>query len=103
KTRFRYRLDGFDADWIDAGSRRAALYANLPPRSFAFRVAVSSGDGRWMDVETPWAFSLAPRFYQQWWFYPLCALAGAVLLAAAWRLRLRALRRQFSLVLGERV
>ena len=32
RMRFRYRLDGFDPDWVDAGSRRQAFYTNLPPR-----------------------------------------------------------------------
>ncbi len=103
KPRFRYRLDGFDTDWIDAGRRRDALYTNLPPSRFTFRVAVSSDDGRWSEVEIPRTFSIAPRFYQTWWFYPLCGLTAVAMVAAAWRLRLRQLRRQFSLVLGERV
>ena len=41
KTRFRYRLDGFDSDWVDAGTRQQAFYTNLPPRSYAFRVMAS--------------------------------------------------------------
>src|SRR5258705_347700 len=55
------------------------------------------------DIEVTWAFVLAPQFYQTWWFYGLCALAAAGGLWGAWALRVRQLRRQFSLVLGERV
>jgi signal transduction histidine kinase/ligand-binding sensor domain-containing protein len=103
KTRFRYRLDGFDSDWVDAGNRRQALYTNLPPRRYAFRVGVSGDEGRWSDTEATWAFVIAPRFYQTWWFYGLCVLAAAGGVWGAWALRVRQLRRQFSLVLGERV
>lgn len=103
KMRFRYRLDGFDADWIDAGSRRQALYTDLPPRRYRFRAAVGGDEGRWSEQETVWDFAMAPRFYQTWWFYVLATFAIAATILAAWELRLRQLRRQFSLVLGERV
>jgi signal transduction histidine kinase/sugar lactone lactonase YvrE len=103
KTRFRYRLEGFDADWIDAGTRREALYTNLPPRDYTFRVAVSQDDGRWSEAEATWAFTLRPRFYQTWWFGGVVALTLTGLTWGAWRMRVRQLRRQFALVLGERV
>jgi signal transduction histidine kinase/ligand-binding sensor domain-containing protein len=103
KTRFRYRLEGFDADWIDAGTRRQARYADLPPRLYRFRVQLSKDEGGWTDSNEVWDLAIAPRAYQTWWFYALCAVAAAALLWGAWQLRLRQLRRQFSLVLGERV
>jgi signal transduction histidine kinase len=103
KTRFRYRLEGFDADWIDAGTRREALYTNLAPRDYHFRVAVSQDDGRWSETEATWAFTLAPRFYQTWWFYLVASLAAVAITWASWQVRVRQLRRQFALVLGERV
>jgi signal transduction histidine kinase/ligand-binding sensor domain-containing protein len=103
KTRFRYRLEGFDTDWVNAGARRQVLYTNLPPRSYAFHVSVSGEEGRWSESPATVIFSIAPRFYQTLWFYPLCALVVTGIIAGAWQLRLRQLRRQFSLVLGERV
>ena len=103
KTRFRYRLDGFDTAWVDAGTRRQVLYTNLPPRRYTFHVAASDDEGRWTETEVTYAFAIAPRFYQTWWFYGLAALSVAGVLAGAYQLRLRQLRKQFSLVLGERV
>ncbi|HUR35611.1 MAG TPA: two-component regulator propeller domain-containing protein [Vicinamibacterales bacterium] len=103
KTRFRYRLEGFDNDWVDAGTRREALYTNLPPREYTFRVSVSQDDGRWSETEATWAFVLHPRFYQTWWFYAVVVVSLAGLLWGAWQVRVRQLRRHFSLVLGERV
>ncbi|MFN7914156.1 MAG: two-component regulator propeller domain-containing protein [Vicinamibacterales bacterium] len=103
KTRFRYRLEGFDADWVDAGMRREALYTNLPPRTYTFRVSVSQDDGRWSETEATYTFTLHPRFYQTWWFYVLLAATLGALTWVTWQLRVRQLRRQFALVLGERV
>jgi len=45
--RFRYRLEGFDRDWIDAQGRRAAYYTNLPPGKYQFRVLAGNEDGFW--------------------------------------------------------
>ena len=103
KTRFRYRLDGYDTDWIDAGTRRQALYAGLAPGTYTFRVAVSQDDGRWSENEATWSFTEHPRFRQTWWFYGLIALGLTGVTLGAWQIRVRQLRRQFALVLGERV
>jgi signal transduction histidine kinase/streptogramin lyase len=102
KTRFRYRLEGFDADWIDAGSRRQAVYTNLPAREYRFRVATATDDSG-AEQEAVWAFAIEPRFYQRAWFYALMILGGLAIVAGAWQWRLRQIRQQFALVLGERV
>jgi len=103
KTRFRYRLEGFDTDWVDAGTRRSALYTGLPPGDYTFHVSVSQDDGRWSETEATWSFSERPLFTQTWWFYALVALFVTSVLFLAWRIRVRQLRQQFSLVLQERV
>lgn len=103
KPRFRYQLDGFDNDWVDAGTRRQVLYTNLPPRHYTFRVAVSDDEGRWSQSEASYDFAIAPRFYQARWFWLLCVLSAGGVLGGAWKLRSRQLRHQFSMVLGERV
>jgi signal transduction histidine kinase len=102
RTRFRYRLDGFDADWIDANARREVFYTNLPPRDYRFRVSASTSQDRWEGAETSWAFSVAPRFYQTSWFYG--AVVGLSLLSiwGAWQIRLTAVRRNFAILLQER-
>ena len=100
--KFRYRLDGFDPDWIDAGNRRTAEYQNLPAGVYRFRVGVSGGNGQWSDSISDLALRVSPHFYRTPYFAALCA---AALLAAAWvlhRLRLRQLRHQFNAVLAER-
>ena len=103
KTRFRYRLEGVDQDWVDAGTRREALYTGLGPGDFRFRVSVSQDDGSWSETEATYAFTLHPQFYQTWWFAMIVGATIAALVWSAWQVRIRQLRRQFALVLGERV
>ena len=78
KTRFRYRLDGFDSDWIDAGTRQQAFYTNLPPRDYAFRVMASAADGTFSEPATVWRFAIQPMFYQTTWFLVTVGFAAVV-------------------------
>jgi signal transduction histidine kinase len=73
KTRFRYRIDGLDDDWVDADTRRTAHYGNLPPNQYRFRVIASTSEGGWSEAGAALAFTVEPHFYQTWWFL---ALAG---------------------------
>ena len=101
RTHFRYRLEGFDADWIDAGTRRQAFYTNVPPKPYRFLVVASNSEGTPLS-ETAFEFSIEPMFYQTRWFS--AAIVGLFALAGwgAWRLRLRQVRRAFSITLHER-
>lgn len=103
RVRFRYRLDGYDRDWVEAGAGRQATYTNLPPRQYQFRVAASAGDGTWGEPSTPLTFGIDPMFYQTRWFYVLCGLSVFLIVYASWRLHVRQVRRQFALVLAERI
>jgi two-component sensor histidine kinase len=102
QTRFRYRLDGFDPDWVDAGARRQAYYTNLAPGSYVFRVQASGDGGAWTVPEAHWPFTVRPAFHQTGWFY---ALSVATLLLIAWGVahtRVWLLNRQFEATLAER-
>ena len=103
KTRFRYRLEGFDTDWIQAGAGRQALYTNLPPQSYRFDVVANNDEGTWNLPGAAWDFSIRPVFYQTWWFMALSLVTLVGVVGAFWQLHLRHVRREFSLVLGERV
>src|SRR4029079_11021643 len=58
RVRFRYQLEGFDRDWIDAGTRRVAFYTNMPSGRYTFRVRASNNDGVWSTSGAAYAFSL---------------------------------------------
>jgi len=103
RIRFRYRLDGFDTSWTEAGTRRTASYTNLPPRQYAFRIEAETDDGLWRATARPWTFSIQPAFYQTWWFYATTVLAMGCAAAAVWRFRLQLDRQKHAMVLAERM
>src|SRR5262249_31458832 len=103
KVLFRYKLEGWDLDWQDAGTRRQAFYSNLPPRNYTFRVMASNNSGVWNEAGTSLDFFVAPAYYQTWWFRSLCVIAFLGLVAALYELRVRQLARQFNMRLDERV
>ena len=103
KTKFRYRLDSYDSDWHDAGTRRQAFYTDLPPGDYTFRVITANSDGVWNETPTTLEFSIAPAYYQTNWFRALCAMLLLLLAWAAYQLRIRWLHRQFEMTLDARV
>jgi signal transduction histidine kinase/ligand-binding sensor domain-containing protein len=103
RVRFRYRLDGVDAQWQDAGHRRAAYYNNLGAGDYQFRVQASNEDGAWpAEAAGTLDFSIAPTAVQTWWFKSLCALAALAVCWLAYRLRLRRLIAQVAVRMEER-
>jgi signal transduction histidine kinase/ligand-binding sensor domain-containing protein len=103
RVKFRYRLDGYDHDWHEAGTRRQAFYTDLPPGKYSFRVIASNSDGIWNDSAAGLDFSIAPAYYQTNWFRALCVAAFLALLWAAYMLRVRQLQKQFDMTLDARV
>ncbi len=87
QVRFKYKLDGFEEDWVEAGPRRSAYYTNLPPGNYKFRVQACNNDGVWNEAGAAMAFSLKPHFYETTWFYSLCILAFIFTGAGMMRLR----------------
>ena len=81
KVQFRYRLEGHDKEWQEAGSRRQAFYTNLAPGSYRFRVIAANNSGVWNKEGALLDFSIAPAFYQRSWFRLACA---AVFLGLLW-------------------
>ncbi len=75
KNRFKYKLEGVDADWVDAGARRVAYYNRVDPGHYQFRVMASNNDGVWNQAGASVALVLAPHVWQTWWF--LCLALGA--------------------------
>jgi signal transduction histidine kinase/CheY-like chemotaxis protein/ligand-binding sensor domain-containing protein len=100
RVRFRYKLEGVDKEWVEAGGQRAALYDNIGPGRFRFRLMACNDDGLWNESGDSLAFSLVPYFYQTWWFYCLCGLLAYLMAVGAHRLRVQQLRvREDELVL----
>jgi len=89
RVRFRYKLEGSDTDWQSVGSRREALYTNLGPGQYTFKVTAANNDGVWNTEGASLSFAIAPAFYQTSWFYVLCGLLCVAVLAALHLLRTR--------------
>jgi signal transduction histidine kinase/ligand-binding sensor domain-containing protein len=68
RVRFRYKLEGFDSKWQEAGVRRAAFYTNLRPGKYRFFVTASNNDGVWNTTPATITFQVLPAFYQTAWF-----------------------------------
>nr|WP_315382360.1 triple tyrosine motif-containing protein [uncultured Sphingomonas sp.] len=106
RVRFRYRLEGIDSDWVDAGTRRDAYYTNLGPGTYRFRVIAANNDGVWNREGATLEFTIPPTFVQSIWFKLLVGIGGIGILAAAylWRLRLLTARLQhrFDIRIAER-
>jgi signal transduction histidine kinase len=102
KVRFKYKLEGFDEDWIDSGTRRIAYYTNLRPGAYTFRVIASNNDGVWNETGATFGLYLKPYFYQTYWFYAVLLLVLALLAWLLFRLRVRGMQAQFGAVLAER-
>lgn len=99
---FRYKLEGFDKDWVEAGQRREAFYTNLAPGSYRFRVQAINADGSGNEAAQPVNFTLEPYFYQTRWFIPLNVVGLAGFCWLAYRQRIHHIKVQLQAVLAER-
>ena len=89
RLRFRYKLDGVDDDWVDAGNRRQAFYTGLTPGQYRFHVLAANNDGVWNNQGATLTFSIPPTFLQSRLFQALCVGAVLVLLWIAYQARLK--------------
>ena len=102
-ARVRYRVDGQDRDWADAGNRRQAFYTNLTPGRYRFRLMAANDNGIWNRHEAAVDFVIPPTFVQSNWFIALCALLAALCLWFAYRVRMRQVARSIRSRLEERL
>lgn len=91
RQQFQYMIDGLDNAWLNAGHARSALYANLAPGSYTFRVRGTNGDGLWSRTDAAYSFTILPPYWQTWWFRILVILAIAFMVYSVYRYRLNRL------------
>lgn len=92
QIKFKYRLEGLDADWVDVGTRRAAYFPYLPPGSYRFRIIAANSDGVWNDEGAALNIFVAAPFYRTWWFITLVALGLVGITLLIYQRRFAALR-----------
>jgi len=104
-VRFRYKLDPYDANWVDAGNRRTAFYTKVPPGSYMFHVEASDASGGWHETGAALALRVAPHLWETTAFRIGMIVAFAAALLVAFRLRestLRARAAELERVVRER-
>lgn len=94
RTLFKYKLEGYDRDWVEAGTRRAAYYTSLPPGNYRFRVIACNNDGLWNEDGADIGVILTPHFYETYWFTVLVAGVILALIVLIVKMRLRTLQRR---------
>jgi signal transduction histidine kinase/ligand-binding sensor domain-containing protein len=87
RVRFCYRLEGVDRGWQDVGNRREAVYTNVAPGTYRFRVIAANNDGIWNRTGAALSFTVLPAFYQTELFYVVCMIVAATLLYLLHRAR----------------
>ena len=103
RVRFRYQLEGFDRGWSEPATSREAVYTNLSPRSYRFRVIASNPDGVWSSEEAAIGFEVDPLFWQTWWFRASVLLACALAVLALYRFRLIQATKRLNAAFEERL
>ncbi len=102
KVRYRYRLQGFDRGWVDAGAGRTAYYTNVPPGRYSFTVMASSARGLWSIQPASLNLRVQPRFFQTIWFYLLVAASLIGFGYALYRVRVHYVEARYQAVMAER-
>jgi signal transduction histidine kinase/ligand-binding sensor domain-containing protein len=89
KAKFKYRMLGLNDNWIEAGTRREAYFADLRSGDYQFEVIAGNHHGIWQEHGATFPFRIAPFIYQTWWFYVVCGGAAVGLVASVvfWRMR----------------
>ncbi|HEX2454679.1 MAG TPA: two-component regulator propeller domain-containing protein [Vicinamibacterales bacterium] len=103
KVRFRFRLEGQNADWTDVINQRTVHYSNLAPGDYRFHVAAANNNGVWNEQGDVLEFSIAPAYYQTNAFRVLCVVVLTGIFWTVWQLRIQQLARQLDLTLDARV
>jgi ligand-binding sensor domain-containing protein/signal transduction histidine kinase len=95
RVRFKYRLEGLDSQWRDAGAERTAVFPNVSSGKYKFQVAACNQDGVWKEAAAPFAFVIATPYWQTVWFRGLMGLSGVACVAGFVRVvSIRHLRRK---------
>lgn len=103
KVNFRYRLEGHDTEWQEAGPRREAFYNNLGPGKYTFRVIACNNDGIWNESGDTLEFRIAPTWYQATSFRILGLILVGFIIWILYRLRIRQISRALSARFDERL
>lgn len=102
KNQYRYKMEGFQKDWVDAGYERKAFYTNLSPGEYFFKVIASNNDGVWNEEGASIKIIITPPYWQTWWFTTLTVLIVMSVVYSLFRVRMNTIKKQ-KLILEKQV
>jgi signal transduction histidine kinase/ligand-binding sensor domain-containing protein len=91
--RFKYKLEGADHDWVEAGARRTAYFSHVSPGEYTFKVIAANSDGVWNLTGASVRITVIPPFWWRWWFITTVLLVVACAIVGAWKYRVAQLQR----------
>ncbi len=96
-NKYKYILENFDNEWRDAGSQRNAVYTNLDPGEYVFKVIASNNDGVWNKTGASLKIIINPPIWATTWVYILYTILILSLIYFTWKLQLRRVRNKHEL------
>jgi signal transduction histidine kinase/ligand-binding sensor domain-containing protein len=96
QIKFKYKLEGLDENWVDAGTRRRAYFTHLPPGEYSFKVSAANVDGVWNETGANLKISVTPPFYRTLWFLALCAIFVSGLIGFIFNLQVKNLKKRHA-------
>jgi len=103
RVEYRYRLDGFDRDWSEPAATQMAIYTNIDPGTYNFRVMASNSIGQWNGAEAAVGLEVTPTLWQTWWFRLGLLLCAGLATLAVYRLRMHEVTRLLNARFEERL
>ncbi|NOQ71409.1 MAG: response regulator [Crocinitomix sp.] len=89
KNQYTYKLEGFDEDWQNLGTKRTITFTNLDPKSYVLKIKCSNSAGIWSTIESELTIVVIPPWYARWWSYSLYIIFSIALLYTFYRIQLR--------------
>ncbi|MFY0673604.1 MAG: histidine kinase [Bacteroidia bacterium] len=80
-NKYRYKLEGLNEDWIEAGKNRTASFTNLDPGDYTFKVQAANNDGVWNTTGAQVEVNVLSPFYMKWWFQPMLFIMAVSIVA----------------------
>ncbi len=94
KVLFKYKLEGYEDEWIDLGTKRTISFTNLPHGKYTFKVITGNNDGVWNMKGASLSFYIKPYFYKTIWFYLILILAISMFIFSIYRIRIVRLKKR---------
>ncbi|HEY0427187.1 MAG TPA: two-component regulator propeller domain-containing protein [Pyrinomonadaceae bacterium] len=96
QIKFKYKLEGLDEKWVDAGTQRTAYFTHLPPGEYVFRISAANVDGVWSDGKASLKIMVKPPFYRTLWFLAVCSVLVSAMIVLVFNLRIKNLKKMHA-------